>query len=472
MSGLDVVHVWQVDLCSATTSSISLPSRESSPHLSRERPSPSVMRQTRFSRTNPKFGDPHAVQFEIHILNSLGRHHDFEFLEESLSMEATNGNSSNLPPPFLSKCYDMVDDQATDPTVSWSVAGDSFVVWDQSDFSRDLLPKYFKHNNFSSFVRQLNTYGFRKVDSDRWEFANEGFCRGQKHLLKSISRRKPIQGPIQQRQSQEKNTSAGPCVEIARFGFEEAIENLKRDRNMVMQELVKLRQHQQSTDNQLLDLRRRLQGMEQHQQQMLSFFVMAMQRPGFFAQLLQQSENSWRIVEASKKRRLPALEHGIEDENAASNGQIVTYQPPTIENAKPLLMPMSDTMDVAPWLDSFSTGVNEFFENVDWTSLGINTSLPMEVALPSLETDGEFIFPEISNDELEQLLLATSGSENDEENKSNTLESMQFELMEHETQSETTPQNLDVLTEQMGLLASEMNEEGRLMPNDKEFHGV
>ena len=62
------------------------------------------------------------------------------------------------PPPFLTKTYDIVDDPSTNHIVSWSKGNNSFVVWDPQAFSISLLPRFFKHNNFSSFVRQLNTY--------------------------------------------------------------------------------------------------------------------------------------------------------------------------------------------------------------------------------------------------------------------------------------------------------------------------
>lgn len=239
--------------------------------------------------------------------------------------------NTNAPPPFLSKTYDMVDDPATDSIVSWSPTNNSFVVWNPPEFARDLLPKYFKHNNFSSFVRQLNTYGFRKVDPDRWEFANEGFLRGQKHLLKSISRRKPAHGHShpQPTPSHGQNASVGACVEVGKFGLEEEVERLKRDKNVLMQELVRLRQQQQATDNQLQTMVQRLQGMEQRQQQMMSFLAKAVQSPGFLAQFVQQqSESNRRITEANKKRRLKQ-EDGISEGNKAnsSEGQIVKYQP-------------------------------------------------------------------------------------------------------------------------------------------------
>ncbi|KAK9802797.1 hypothetical protein WJX73_007309 [Symbiochloris irregularis] len=94
--------------------------------------------------------------------------------------------SSERLAPFLKKAYELVSDPETDHITSWTQSGQTFVVWKPTEFARELLPRYFKHNNFSSFVRQLNTYGFRKVDADSWEFSNEGFVRGNEEALGGI----------------------------------------------------------------------------------------------------------------------------------------------------------------------------------------------------------------------------------------------------------------------------------------------
>ncbi|XP_068663006.1 heat stress transcription factor B-3-like [Aristolochia californica] len=100
------------------------------------------------------------------------------------------------PPPFLLKTHMLVEDPATDEIISWNPQGTTFIVWQPAEFARDLLPTIFKHCNFSSFVRQLNTYGFRKVSSGRWEFQNDLFRRGERELLCEIKRRKTWTGKV------------------------------------------------------------------------------------------------------------------------------------------------------------------------------------------------------------------------------------------------------------------------------------
>ncbi|CAN6457076.1 unnamed protein product [Victoria cruziana] len=210
------------------------------------------------------------------------------------------------PAPFLRKTYDMVDDPATDALVSWGSGRSSFVVWDSHRFAAELLPCYFKHNNFSSFVRQLNTYGFRKVHPDRWEFANQSFQRGEKHLLANIKRRKPV--------SQSSQHGGGACSELAQFANDGVIGRLRRDRNMLMGEVMRLRQQQQNSRAQMAAMQDRLQGTERKQQHMMEFLARVLRNPAFIKNLVLHQEQRKEIQGGDTRKRGLPLAHMSEDD--------------------------------------------------------------------------------------------------------------------------------------------------------------
>ncbi|KAK7400569.1 hypothetical protein VNO78_11779 [Psophocarpus tetragonolobus] len=136
------------------------------------------------------------------------------------------------PAPFLLKTYDLLE-QGDDSTkiVSWNAEGTAFVVWSPAEFSELTLPKYFKHNNFSSFIRQLNTYGFKKISSKRWEFKHEKFQRGCRHKLGEITRKKcePSVFPSYLKSSSEENATSSTEENNQQLLMEEN-KNLKKER--------------------------------------------------------------------------------------------------------------------------------------------------------------------------------------------------------------------------------------------------
>ncbi|CAB4273072.1 unnamed protein product [Prunus armeniaca] len=298
-------------------------------------------------------------------------------------MEGTQGGS-NAPAPFLTKTYDLVDDPSSNHVVSWSDTGCSFVVWDPTEFAKEMLPMYFKHNNFSSFVRQLNTYignkskwglnceadkwtnlvlekgslkmmensintsfdwqsqssgficvaymvgphwkgfrdmlpcwgwisesrmvtaakrssiigvialGFRKIDPEQWEFANEEFLRGGRHLLKKIHRRKPIHS----HSMQNHEYSSVPLSETEREEYEKKINRLNHDKSLLELELQRHQRENLEFDYQIQILQEQLQKMEHQQKQYTSFLAQLLQKPGLASILVQKSEIH------NKKRRL------------------------------------------------------------------------------------------------------------------------------------------------------------------------
>jgi hypothetical protein len=67
-------------------------------------------------------------------------------------------------------------------------------ILDPKVLSAEVLHKYFKHKNVSSFIRQLNNYGFRTIpvlmsSSVVHCFAHDNFRRGRLDLLEGVKRR-------------------------------------------------------------------------------------------------------------------------------------------------------------------------------------------------------------------------------------------------------------------------------------------
>ncbi|KAL5070036.1 hypothetical protein RYX36_020923 [Vicia faba] len=149
--------------------------------------------------------------------------------------------------------------------------------------------------------------GFKKVDPDKWEFANEMFLRGQKILLKNIRRRRANRSQAMQQQALDPS-----CVEVGRFGLDGIeVDRLRRDRQVLMVELMKLRQQQQNTIAHLEGMEVRVKRNEQKQKQMMNFLARAMQNPNFLQQLVQKNEWRKELEEMiSMKRRRPIDQAG------------------------------------------------------------------------------------------------------------------------------------------------------------------
>lgn len=98
-------------------------------------------------------------------------------------------------PAFLRKLWKIVNDPCIDDLVSWSSDGESFVIKNPAEFCYNLLPIYYKHNNMSSFIRQLNMYGFHKIssengcDKDEIRFFHPFFQQNESRLLQHIKRK-------------------------------------------------------------------------------------------------------------------------------------------------------------------------------------------------------------------------------------------------------------------------------------------
>ncbi|XP_043913132.1 heat shock factor protein 3-like [Protopterus annectens] len=172
-----------------------------------------------------------------------------------------NQNSSNVP-AFLVKLWALVEDSTTNDVITWSGNGQNFRVLNEHKFAKEILPLYFKHSNMSSFVRQLNMYGFRKVVSlegglirhaeDLMEFHHPFFIQGEEKLLENIKRK------VSSVKIEETKMSPSELHDVLldvqqmkgkQDNFDVKLADLKRENQILWREVASLRQRHAEQQN-------------------------------------------------------------------------------------------------------------------------------------------------------------------------------------------------------------------------------
>ncbi|ORY01709.1 hypothetical protein K493DRAFT_209285 [Basidiobolus meristosporus CBS 931.73] len=184
-------------------------------------------------------------------------------------ISSTRTHTAKNVPAFLNKLYKMVDDSSTNELIRWSDDGASFIVTKHEEFAKEVLPRFFKHNNFSSFVRQLNMYGFHKIPhlqqgvlqadegAEHWEFSNPHFLKNQPDLLCLVSRKRGREADDKEGGALDMNNVMNEITAIRKhqFTISTDLKNLQRENQQLWQETLASRERynrQQETIDKIL----------------------------------------------------------------------------------------------------------------------------------------------------------------------------------------------------------------------------
>lgn len=184
-------------------------------------------------------------------------------------------------------------------------------------------------------------------------------------MLKNIQRRKSPH-------SQQIGSLIGPSTGGEKFGIEDEIGRLKKERTMLMKEVIELQQQQKGTAQHVNTVNRRLQSAEQRQRQMISFLAKLLRNPEFLFCLRRKKEQKAMDSPRMKRKFVKQPKHEANDFTPSMDGQVVKYQPDWESLAIP-----STALDLNPSL------LPESMPNFQSENASLNDVIaPEELAFP------------------------------------------------------------------------------------------
>ncbi|KAF0268403.1 hypothetical protein FOG48_02580 [Hanseniaspora uvarum] len=184
-----------------------------------EEPSPEQLEQPTAPRNN-ELVRSNNNDLRTSVLKKGRKLNKKELVYNTPSNETRENMMKKQRPAFINKVWIMVNDDDTNDCIYWAEDGHSFVISHQIDFVTKVLPKHFKHCKIASFIRQLNMYGWKKIQDARaptqtdpnlesLQFYNQNFIRGKPELLDNITRHKPQ--PLNNNKNTTQNTEHQNC---------------------------------------------------------------------------------------------------------------------------------------------------------------------------------------------------------------------------------------------------------------------
>jgi hypothetical protein len=118
-------------------------------------------------------------------------YHDYSAVPDSVGY--VRKKTGGVTQPFPEKLMELLTKETDrQHVVGWLPHGRAFIVRKPKIFTGEIMPKYFRQSKLTSFQRQLNLYGFRRITqgADAGAYYHELFLRGRPQLCLRMNRQK------------------------------------------------------------------------------------------------------------------------------------------------------------------------------------------------------------------------------------------------------------------------------------------